>query len=170
MTFTANVTGSASLTYNWRVSAGSISSGQGTSSITVDTANLAPGTNVRADVTIGGLDPSCTCPTEAGETGSIATPNGPTEVDQFGAASNDDVKARVDNFYVQLNNDPNARGYIINYGTPAQIKARRAQIMKAITFRKYDVSRVTFVDGPDQGTGVNTKFYLVPAGATEPQP
>ncbi|HTK27276.1 MAG TPA: hypothetical protein VL327_12010, partial [Pyrinomonadaceae bacterium] len=92
------------------------------------------------------------------------------QVDEFGKATDDDVKARVDNFYTQLNNNPNSQGYIINYGTPAEIKRRRAQIVKAINFRKYDASRVTFVDGPDQGTGINTKFYLVPPGAENPVP
>jgi len=169
MTFTANLGGSASVTYNWTVSAGTISSGQGSSSITVDTTGLPQNSNVTATVNIGGLDPSCSCTTQAMETGSIASIN-PTQVDEFGTASNDDVKARVDGFFTQLNANPNAQGYIINYGTPAQIKARRAAINKAIAFRKYDASRVTFVDGPDNGSGVNTKFYLVPAGATPPTP
>ena len=94
----------------------------------------------------------------------------PIPVDEFGPAVNDDVRARVDNFYAQLNNNPNAQGYIINYGTPAEIRRRRAQIMAQINFRNLDASRVTFVDGPDNGTGINTKFYLVPAGATPPTP
>jgi len=169
MTFTANNTSPGSVTYNWSVSAGTISSGQGTASITVDTTGLAPNSNVTATVDLGGLDAACQCPSNASETGSIANLV-PSLVDEFGPAKDDDVKARVDNFYITLNNNPNAQGYIINYGTPAEIKKRRAQIMKAINFRKYDVSRVTFVDGPDNGTGVNTKFYLVPAGATPPTP
>jgi len=170
MTFTANLSGSASVTYNWSVSAGTISSGQGTSSITVDTAGLAGSSNVTATVNIGGLDSSCGCTTTASETGSIAAAPVATQIDEFGKATNDDIKARVDGFYTQLNANPNAQGYIINYGTPAEIKARRAAINKAIAFRKYDASRVTFVDGPDNGSGVNTKFYLVPAGATPPTP
>lgn len=170
MTFTANLSGGASVTYNWTVSAGTISSGQGTPSITVDTTGLAASSNVTATVDIGGLDAGCNCPDNASETGSIAAVPEANQVDEFGALKDDDVKARVDNFYITLNNNPNAQGYIINYGTPAQIRARRAQIMKAINFRKYDVSRVTFVDGPNNGSGVNTKFYLVPAGATAPTP
>jgi len=169
MTFTATVSG-GDVTYNWTVSAGTISSGQGTSSITVDTTGLAPSTNITATVDIGGVAPNCGCTTTASATGSITQPPGIISVDEFGAASNDDVKARVDNFYIQLNNNPNAQGYIINYGTPAQIKARRAQITKAISFRKYDASRVTFVDGPDNGSGINTKFVIVPPGATPPAP
>jgi hypothetical protein len=45
-------------TYNWSVSAGTITSGQGTSSITIDTTGLS-GQNVTATVTVEGIDPSC---------------------------------------------------------------------------------------------------------------
>lgn len=163
MNFTANLTGGASVTYNWTVSAGTISSGQGTSSISVDTTGLA-GQNVTATVDIAGLDASCNCTTTASGSGSVSAKPEKTLVDTFDKATDDDVKARVDAFYITLNNNPNAQGYIINYGTAAEIKKRRAQIMKAINFRKYDAGRVTFVDSPG-AAGVMTKFYLVPAGA-----
>ncbi|HKG79985.1 MAG TPA: hypothetical protein VKA78_11210, partial [Pyrinomonadaceae bacterium] len=70
ITFTASVTGGAegaTFTYNWSVSAGTISSGQGTSTISVDTAGLGS-QSVTASVTIGGADPSCT-----GTTASCST-------------------------------------------------------------------------------------------------
>jgi hypothetical protein len=169
MTFTANVSGGGDVTYNWSVSAGTITSGQGTSSITVDTTGLG-GQNVTATVELGGTDPACGCETSKSETGSVQGLPTPTQIDEFGKVTNDDIKARVDGFFTQLNNNPTAQGYIINYGTPAEIKARRAAIMKAITFRKYDASRVTFVDGPDQGTGIMTRFWLVPSGAVAPTP
>jgi hypothetical protein len=128
------------------------------------------GGNVTATVDIGGTDPECHCTTTASETAPVAGLPVPRDVDQFGAATNDDIKARVDNFYIALNNEPGSMGYVINYGTPAQIRARRAQITKAIAFRKYDASRIVFVDGPDSGGGIMTKFVLVPPGATPPQP
>jgi len=169
MTFTA--TSSGDVSYNWTVSAGTISSGQGTSSITVDTTGLA-GQNVTATVTISGgtITPDCGCPTTASETSSVAAPPQPVLVDQYGKLTNDDVKARIDGFYTTLNNDPSSHGYIIIYGTPAQIKAARAQIDKAIAFRKYDPSRVTIVEGPPQGDEVQVKLYQVPAGAENPRP
>lgn len=166
-TFTASVSGD--VTYNWSVSRGEIISGQGTPSIRVQAPSTSGG-NITATVTIGGLDPDCNCATTDSETIGVADKPTASLVDEFGRAVDDDVKARVDNFYIQLNNNPTAQGYIINYGTPAQIRARRTQIMKAINFRRYDASRVVFVDGPNTGTGVNTKFYLVPAGADVPQP
>ena len=168
MTFNASATGD--LTYNWTVSAGTIESGQGTPSITVRTTQAMAGTNVTATVEIGGVPPNCGCTTTASETAGVAANPTANQVDEFGAKTDDEIKANVDNFYIQLNNNPSSTGYIINYGTPAQIKRRKAQIMKAINFRKYDASRVTFVDGPDNGSGVNTKFYVVPSGAANPNP
>lgn len=171
MTFTATASGATS--YNWTVSRGTIVSGQGTPSITVSTTEADAGQTVTAtlEVAFGDRPANCgACPTTASETAGVASKPTPNIVDEFGKATDDDVKARVDNFYIQLNNNPSAQGYIINYGTPAQVKKRRAQIMKAINFRKYDVSRVTFVDGPDNGTGESTKFYTVPAGADRPNP
>jgi hypothetical protein len=170
MTFTANVSGAGDMTYDWSVSSGTIVSGQGTRSITVQTTREMAGSNVTATVNLGGVAPDCGCTTTASESAPVATRPEKQLVDEFGKQVDDEVKARVDNFYIQLNNNPNAQGYIVNYGTAAEIKKRRAQIMKAINFRKYDVGRVTFVDGDDTGAGVNTKFWLVPAGADAPTP
>lgn len=168
MTFTANVTGGPDVTYNWSVSAGTIESGQGTSSIVVRTTEAMADSNVTATVELGGTTPGCNCQTNASETAGVAPLPKIELIDEFGKMPDDDVKARIQNFYIRLNNDPNARGVIVNYGTPAEIKNRRRQITKAINFLKLDPSRVTFVDGPDQGTGINTKLWLVPAGANEP--
>lgn len=174
MRFVASVSGGSGgdVTYNWAVSAGTISSGQGTSAISVSTEGLDAGTNITATVTIGGTPTDCGCVTTASATGSIEPEQGITPVDEFGVLKDDDVKARVDNFFILLNQNPDAKGYIINYGTPAQIRARRAQIMKAINRpgTSNDASRVVFVDGPDTGEGIKTKFSIVPAGVTPPTP
>ena len=167
MTFTA--TSSGDVTYNWSVSAGTIKSGQGTSTITVDTAGLA-GQSVTATVDISGANFCTDCPKTASETAPVQGKPTADLVDTYGKLSNDDVKARIDGYYTQLNNDPSSKGYIIIYGTPAQIKAARAQIDKAISFRKYDPSRVTIVEGPPQGADVVIKLYRVPAGADNPMP
>ena len=169
MTFTANLSGGSQTnqTYNWTVSAGTITAGQNTPSITVTAPSDA--TNVTATVEVGGLCESC--PKNASETAPVAPTPVPRQVDELGAAKDDDVKARVDNFYIELQNDPSAQGYIVNYGTPKEVKARKAQLVKAIKFLKKDASRVTIVDGPDNGgAGINTKFWIVPAGATPPTP
>ena len=61
LTFYAMVTGgdpNVTYTYNWSVSSGTISSGQGTSSITIDTKGLG-GQSCTATVDLGGADRSC---------------------------------------------------------------------------------------------------------------
>jgi len=172
MTFTANVSGgTGNYTYNWSVSNGTISSGQGTPSITVATTDAMANSSVTATLDIGGTgDPSCGCPTNASETAGIAPKPEARLVDEFGPQKDDEVKARVDNFYIQLNNDPSSSGYVIIYGTNAQFAKQKAQIMKAVNFRKYDANRLTFVQGPPQGAEVHTKFYVVPSGAANPNP
>ena len=137
-------------------------------STTRDMAN----TTVTATVETTGAPADCNCPTSASASGDVLGNPTSTQTDDFGKGPDDDVKARVDGFFLQLNTNPSAQGYVINYGTPAQIKARRAQIMKAINRpgSGHDASRVTFVDGPDDGTGIRTKFYVVPAGADRPNP
>ena len=61
LTFTANVSGgdqNVTPTYNWTVSAGSISSGQGTSTIIVETQE-AGGMTITATVDVGGYSREC---------------------------------------------------------------------------------------------------------------
>jgi len=169
MTFTAAVSGGDNITYNWTVSAGTISSGQGTSSITVDTTGLARNSNVTATVELGGTDPACNCPTKAEETAPLAPPVERIER-EFGDIPVDQIKAQVDDLIILMSSNPSAQVYVINYGTPAQIKKRRADLMKSFTFRKVDMSKITWVDGGDTKGGVYTKFSLVPPGATAPTP
>ena len=169
MTFTANVSGGATPTYNWTVSAGSIESGQGTPSIVV----RAPGEsgNVTATVDLGGLDPACGCPTTASESAGVAPVKLPSVlIDEFGVAVNDVIRGRLDTFFADLSNNPNNQGYIINYGTDKEIAAREKLIANHIAFRKFDRSRITLVRGGDTGGGVNTKLYRIPPGADNPAP
>jgi hypothetical protein len=175
MNFTANVSGGTSgdVTYNWTVTNGTISSGQGTPSISVDTTGLANGTNIQATVEIGGSGLCADCPRTASETGSVSVRIIPARlIDEFGKLPDDEVKARIDALYTALGNEPNAQGYIINYGTDREIAARERQIQKAIAFRKYDPSRVTIVRGGanPNGAGVWTKVWIVPPGAENPTP
>jgi hypothetical protein len=171
MSFTANVSGGTAtdITYNWTVSAGTISSGQGTPSISVDTTGLE-GQNVTATVEIGG-SLCATCTRNDSETGSVAVNPKPRLFDEFGKLPDDEVKARIQNLYVELGNNPNSQGYIINYGTDKEITNRERQIRKAIDFLKLDPSRVTLVrGGASPNGGVYTKVWIVPPGAANPTP
>lgn len=167
MVFTANVSGgNCNPTYNWSVSAGTITSGQGTPVIHVGTTGSMAGSNVTATVEVGGCCPGCN--PNASETGSVAPPNGPILTDEFGAVKDDDVRARLDSFFIELQNDPSSTGVIILYGSAKDQAKRKKLIQNHIAFRKFDGGRITFVDGG--GDALNTKLYRVPAGATSPNP
>ncbi|HTH36706.1 MAG TPA: hypothetical protein VL572_02010 [Pyrinomonadaceae bacterium] len=173
MTFTANVTGgtASNLTYNWTVSAGTIESGQGTPSITVRTTREMANTNVTATVDVGGQDPACNCPRTASEQGSVAPAPQAVLVDEFGKMPNDDIRGRLDAFFAELSNNPNNQGYIILYGTEAEMNQRERLITNHITFRNFDRSRITIVRGGAHPTGtVYTRLYRIPPGAENPAP
>ena len=171
MKFVATVSGKTeglTLGYQWKVSAGTIISGQGTCSITVDTTGLAGGTNITAEVTVKGF-PEC-CPNTASETGSVAPKPEREKYDEFGKLPNDEVKARIQNMYVELGNNPNAQGYVINYGTEKEIAARERQIQEAIRFLKLDGNRLTMIRGGANSFGTRSIIWIIPPGAKPPTP
>ncbi|HUE83591.1 MAG TPA: hypothetical protein VMM84_15935 [Pyrinomonadaceae bacterium] len=173
ITFSASVTGGAAdlvPTYNWSVSAGTITSGQGTPTITVDTAGLG-GTTVTATVDIGGVDPACartaSCSTQVAP---IVSPD-PIRFDEYGDIRFNDEKARLDNYAIQLQNDPQAQGYIIAYGTCAgqgQARADRAKNYLVNT-RGIEAGRITTIDGGCRPS-LAVQLWVVPAGANAPVP
>jgi hypothetical protein len=168
-TFTANFqqgTPTVSETYNWTVSAGTITSGQGTSSITVDTKGLG-GQSITATVEIGGVDPSCN------RTASCTTPVRqevvPRKFDEYGNIRFNDEKARLDNYAIQLQNEPSAQGVIIGYGScdgEGQTRANRAKDYLVNT-RGIDAGRITVVDGGCRSE-LHVELWIVPSGATAP--
>jgi hypothetical protein len=167
ITFTADVAGGpGNQTYNWSVSAGTISSGQGSSSITVDTTNLA-GQSVTATVELGGLDPNCN--KTASCTASVAPRNVSRKFDEYGNIRFNDEKARLDNFAVQLQNEPGATGYIIGYGScdaEGMTRANRAKDYLVNT-RGIDAGRIMTVDGgclPE----LQVQLWIQPQGAPAP--
>jgi hypothetical protein len=167
ITFTSSVSPDATVTYNWSVSAGTISSGQGTSSITVDTTGLA-GQTVTATLELGGLDPACSR-TASCSTAVSPLPAVPTKFDEYGDISFNDEKARLDNYAIQLQNTPDAQGYIIAYGNcegAAQARADRAKDYLVNT-RGIDAGRLVTIDGGCR-SDLTVELWIVPSGATPP--
>jgi hypothetical protein len=172
VTFTANVSGgdpNVTPTYNWTVTAGTISSGQGTSSITVDTTGLADNSNITATVDVGGYDRSCSTSSSCstGVTARLAR-----KVDEYGNIRFNDEKARLDNYAIELQNDPTAQGYLICYGGrrgragEGQRRCDRAKDY-LVTTRGIDASRIFTVDGGFKEE-LNVELWIVPSGATPP--
>lgn len=166
MNFAVNITGlseTTNLKYEWEISNGTISSGPGTPTITVDTTGLSYRTTITATVKVVGLPENCS--KTASETGAI-TPLCilPRTFDEFRRLSNNDVLARIQNLYVELGNDSGALGYIINYGTEREFAARQRQIQSATGRLKLDASRVKIIYGGanPRGKGAWTRIYITP--------
>src|ERR1044072_1313689 len=118
VTFTAsidNAPADAKLTYNWVVSMGTINSGQGTSSVTVDMTGLYNGA-ATATVEVSGLPESCPKTASC----STALPLGCylDKIDECGTLKFEDEQARLDNFAIELLGGPEFVGYLIGYGGP----------------------------------------------------
>ena len=168
-TFTANFaqgTPTVSETYNWTVSAGTITSGQGTSSITVDTKGVGGG-SVTATVEVGGVDP--TCNRTASCTVQISTIAISRKFDEYGNIRFNDEKARLDNYAIQLQNSPTDRAVIIGYGSCEGEGLTRANRAKdyLVNTRGIDASRIDTVDGGCRPE-LKVELWLVPAGAAAP--
>jgi len=152
-------------TYNWSVSTGTITSGQGTSSITVDTSGKG-GQTITATVEVGGPDPTCT------RTWSCSVPvRGkpplPRKFDEYGNIRFNDEKARLDNFAIQLQNEPTAQGYIYGYGSCGSEGQERANRAKdyLVNTRGIDAGRLVVVDGGCKPE-LKVELWIVPQGAT----
>ena len=158
-------------TYNWTVSAGTISSGQGTPTIMVDTQG-AGSLTVTATVDIGGYDAKCRT-TQQGMTGVAPKASPARKIDQYGAVSLDDQTARLDNYAIALQSEPGTQGYIIAYSgrnSPAGTAAARLRTTKKylVETRGIDAARlVTINGGPRERSG--TELWIVPPGAKPPR-
>jgi len=175
ITFTASVTGGdreATLTYNWTVSAGTISSGQGTSTITVDTTGVA-GQSSTATVNLGGYDPKCQPPTQSCTTGTKPKPRPALKFDEYGTLSLDERNSHLDNFAIQLQNDPTAVGYVIAYGGRKSRPGAASSLLDMskdylVNTRGIEASRIFTVDGGYRES-LTSDLWIVPQNSTPPK-
>lgn len=154
-------------TYNWSVSAGTITNGQGTDTITIDTTGKG-GSTITATLEVGGPDPSCTR-TWSCSVPISPKPNPPRKFDEYGNIRFNDEKARLDNFAIQLQNEPGAQGYIIGYGNCGSAGQERGNRAKdyLVNTRGIDAGRLVVVDGGCKPE-LKVELWIVPQGATAP--
>lgn len=148
--------------YIWTISAGEISSGQNTNSITVKQPEFA---TITATVEIKGFPEGC--PNIDSEA-SIGDPNPQAvKIDEFSLSEQRIDKARLDYFLTELSNNPNDQGYIIEKfkrGTSqATMKSKFQKIRNYIKLRRFDATRIILVH--DFGDENSTNFWRVPPGA-----
>lgn len=172
ITFTASTSGGTpgvAPVYNWKVSAGTITAGQGTPTITVDTAGLG-GQPITASLEVQGYNLECRASCQSSVPALVL----PHKEDEFGEVKRDDEKARLDLFAIQMQNEPGAQGYVIGYGGRSakpgegQRRANRARDY-LVSARGIEAPRIVVIDGGYAETG-RTELWIVPPGATPPQP
>jgi hypothetical protein len=173
LTVTAIVSGgdpNVTPTFNWTVSAGTISSGQGTSSITVDTTGVDGGQFVTATVDIGGYSRECS--TSSSCTSSVAVVAEARKIDEYSRLRTKDENARLDNLAIELQNDPTTQAYLFVYGGR---RSRRGDQKKAVDRAKtylvktrgIDSTRLVVADGGYREEAA-TELWIVPTGALPP--
>ena len=172
--FNARLTGVpqvANLTIKWHVSAGTITSGQGTDTISVDTVNLA-GQNVTATAEVSGVPVGCNA--SLSKTIEIAVNMRPCGMafDRYGDIKFFDEQARLDNFWIQVSHTPQSIGYLMAAAGPVTFKNEaEARLERAKSYlvkkRQADPARIVTLDcGYD--SHMHLKLYVIMPGETPP--
>ena len=163
---------SYSPTYTWYVSQGTVASGQGTPSITVEIGRSDAGTLTvtlersfsQAHYPLVQKNASCSI--------AIAPIPKPRLSDEFRTRGSncEEGFARLDTFFVEINNNPADEAVIVLYGDtskPNALRKRERELLNHFTFRKFPRDRVRLVRGIARENGT-TQFWLVPPGAEPP--
>jgi len=156
--------------FNWKVSTGTISEGQGTTTITVNPDGI--GQFVTATVELVGFKASC--PTTASCTKQIAGCGLIRKFDEYGNISFSDEKARLDNVAIQAKSEPNSRVYIVAYGGRRAVKGEaetRAARAKKYLIEENELGeeRVVTIDGGHR-EDLTVEIWILPPDASPPTP
>jgi len=153
--------------FKWTLSVGTITTGQGSDEITVDTVGLA-GQVVTATVELPGAPAGC----NKSSSRTVAVKPPPPTIcafDSYGDIKFEDEQARLDNLAIQLMNQPLSSGYImmfagqVTYENEAEERLRRAKSYLT-DVRGTDPNRIVIVDcGFSQE--LTTKLWIVPLEA-----
>ena len=152
--------------FSWTVSAGMISSGQGTATIDVDTTGAGADKSIAASLLIIGFPPECSA--EASATVPIAGPA--KKLDEFGVLKVEDESARLDSFIATVT--PSERAYVFAYAGRTGLRGQASADLKRIRaylLKTAPAERLVTIDG---GFRESPAFELwwVPVGAESPRP
>jgi len=173
--FKAKTTGMLHTTkaeFKWKLSVGTITTGQGTDEISVDTAGLV-GLEVIATVELAGAPLGCNGSASRTTQVQLSGMTCRLRFDEYGDIKFNDEKARLDNFAIQLSNEPLSSGYILmsagqqTFENEATERLDRAKSY-LVNVREIDRNRVITVDcgfTPD----LTIKLYISPLGASPPE-
>lgn len=159
-------------TFSWTVSAGTITGGQGTPTITVETTGVDGSITATVERNLGdrhwiGVQSTGSC------TAVIEHPPQASMVDTVMTAANtcELMFMLLDNFYMRLAAEPMSQGVIIIYadvGSRNAAERRVRQIRNHIRLRRFDPGRITVIRGPARAEAA-TQFWLVHPGAPMPE-
>lgn len=164
------------LKYSWRVSPNvRITSGEGTSAITVDSTGMG-GQTVKAELDVYDdvYDAKCRQRIEVPTIVEKPKIPEPRKFDEFPSLAFDDDKARLDTFVIELQNNPDSQGYIILYQgrtTKQNVeKLRQRTLDYLVKTRGLDPRRIWIVDGGSRRERTTYEMWVVPPGAQPPVP
>jgi hypothetical protein len=179
--FSAKISGagdSPSLTLNWKVSEGVITSGlnahvvtpNSVTEMTVDTKGLPGNSTLTATVEVSGLDRSCS--NKASCATAIPAPPIQEHFYEYGDISFEHEQALLDIYAVALMNDPTMKGYVVCYGGrkgrrgEATARCERAKSY-LVNRRGFDPDRIVLVDGGFR-EDLMVELWMMPPGMKPP--
>lgn len=170
LVFKAKLTGAIQANkpeFKWKISAGTITSGEGTDEITVDSTGLG-GVEVIATVEISGAQPGCKVSSSKATQVKAPLLTCGLPFDQYGDLAFEDEKARLDNFAIQLFNEPLAIGQIVmSAGQETFENETTERLARAksylVNVRGTDRNRIITLDcGFTQDLSI--RLYIIPTG------
>jgi hypothetical protein len=169
LVFLVKITNTSKPQIKWTVSAGTITSGQGTEVITVDSTGLA-GQEVTATVELIGAPSGCNSSGSTKTRLKMPRHNGGEPFDDYGDIRFIDEQARLDNFAIQISNYPQSRGQIRMFAGLKTFKGEAAYRLNRarsylVNVRGVDSSRIVTMDcgfAPD----LKVSLTVVPPGAS----
>ena len=168
LVFMVKVTNTSSPEFKWSVSTGTITSGQGTESIVVDSTGLG-GQIVTATVELIGAPSGCN---SSASTKTRLKPPRPPDgcpFDEYGDIKFEDEKARLDNFAIQILNYPQSSGQLLMFAGQKTFKGEAAyRLNRARSYlmnvRGVESSRIVSMDC-GFATELTVLLMVVPPGA-----
>ena len=153
--------------FSWSISSGTIKTGQGTTTIDVDSTGAGADRTMTATVMLSGYPPECAY--DASATITIAGPA--HKIDEFGTVNEEDEMMRLDGTHSAMAVDDIA--YIIAYGgktsvrglANADLRRMRAYLLKI----GVSPDRMVTIDGGYREEPLH-EIWLVPVGAEPPRP
>jgi hypothetical protein len=161
------------VTFNWSLSAGSITSGHGTAVISVDTTGVQG--PITATVEVVGYDLSCKDTTK-NHTTQVGKPLAHKVGEFFFMGLEErDVQNALETFILRLTEDPSLQGFIFaNFGATKDVAEANLQTaLKFALSRGVDPARVVAQLADPYTSGTDFTFmelWIVPPGADPPLP